>query len=260
MANPIQRVSRNLQVLRTEGMAATLRRISLRFFPPRASRHPFDIQNQVDTAGVLRASALITGHPNDSHTTAYWGSAPSLFRGALARWQQDLAGTHRALADYTFIDLGAGKGRALLLASELPFDRIVGVELSPVLTSIAQRNIARWLRTPRACNCIQALHADALAVPLPDSPVLLYLFNPFDAVLTQRLAHRLQALAPNRSHPIDILYLRPDHAAILERIPGIQTLFKEYISFSPEDTAADPSATRRHEVYLYRIPPGLPNR
>ena len=32
--------------------------------------------------------------------------------------------------DCVFLDLGAGKGRALLLASQFPFKRIVGVEFS----------------------------------------------------------------------------------------------------------------------------------
>lgn len=252
MANPLRTA---IRVLQSEGSSALLRRVAARLSPPSPSRHPFDAQHQVDTAGVLRASDLVTGHPSAAHITAYWGVAPSLFRGALAHWLQSLASTPFAVADYTFIDLGSGKGRALLLASELPFQRILGVELSPILTSIAQRNIAQWLHLPRACIRIRALNEDALEVALPDSPVLLYLFNPFDADLTRRLADRLQAIASTRTRPIDILYLRPDHAAFFESIPGIQTLFKDYIPFSPEDTAADPSHTLRHEAFLYRLPP-----
>src|SRR6266487_940212 len=37
------------------------------------------------------------------------------------------------LSAFTFVDLGSGKGRALLIASMYPFARIVGVEVQPEL-------------------------------------------------------------------------------------------------------------------------------
>src|SRR5713101_6823082 len=43
---------------------------------------------------------------------------------------------------FTFVDIGCGKGRILLSALALPFRRIVGVEFSPVLCRIAEKNVA----------------------------------------------------------------------------------------------------------------------
>ena len=40
--------------------------------------------------------------------------------------------------EFVFIDLGSGKGRTLLMASDYPFRRIVGVELLPALHRAAQ--------------------------------------------------------------------------------------------------------------------------
>jgi len=42
--------------------------------------------------------------------------------------------------DFTFIDFGSAKGRALLLASEFPFKKIIGVDFSPKL----QDRSLRW--------------------------------------------------------------------------------------------------------------------
>ena len=53
------------------------------------------------------------------------------------QWQQTLAETPHGIQDYTFLDIGSGKGRVLMLASDAPFRHIVGVELSPALTAIA---------------------------------------------------------------------------------------------------------------------------
>jgi len=43
-----------------------------------------------------------------------------------------------------FVDFGAGKGRALLMAAQYPFKRVVGIEISEALCREARRNVARW--------------------------------------------------------------------------------------------------------------------
>ncbi len=45
---------------------------------------------------------------------------------------------------FVFVDFGFGKGTALLLATEFPFKRIIGVEFSPELHRIAEENIKRF--------------------------------------------------------------------------------------------------------------------
>jgi hypothetical protein len=64
----------------------------------------------------------------------YQPTDPSLFR-------EIVSGLRIEYSEFTFIDLGSGKGRALLLASEFPFRRIVGIELLPELHTIAKQNV-----------------------------------------------------------------------------------------------------------------------
>lgn len=54
-------------------------------------------------------------------------------------------------AEFTFVDLGSGKGRALLMASDYPFRRIVGVELLPALHQIAELNLAQYRSDSQKC-------------------------------------------------------------------------------------------------------------
>ena len=42
-------------------------------------RHPFDVQNHVQTSGLVAGRHLGTGHEHDEHNTAYYGIAPSVF-------------------------------------------------------------------------------------------------------------------------------------------------------------------------------------
>ncbi len=241
------------QILRSDGPGALVRRIYRRVAPQRIPAHPFDVAHGVDCGGLIHRRSLRTGHPHDSHGTAYWGTAPSLLRGALARWTPTLDGTAYTVAEYTFVDIGCGKGRALLLASELPFRRIVGVELNPGLAAIASANIGRWMAKADPATVIEALHADALQVPLPDGPLLLYLYNPFDANIMHELLERIGSLTTSRRDPIDILYARPDHAELFDGVPGLQVLWHAEIPYTAEDTAADAFDTVQQECFLYRL-------
>jgi len=69
--------------------------------------------------------------------SAYQPTEPGPFAEMIASLPMDLG-------EFTFVDVGSGKGRTLLMASEYPFRRIVGVELLPALHQIAQENLASY--------------------------------------------------------------------------------------------------------------------
>ena len=240
------------QSLRKRGISGTLRAVRRRLFPPRFTPNPFDLAHGTDTGGLIEIKG---DHPSFAHARDYWGTPSSMLRGALARWADTLPATSCSVPDYTFIDFGCGKGRAVMIASELPFGASVGVELNPDLVAVAHANLALWARTPHPCRQIEVLHTDALAYPLPETPLLLYLFNPFDAHIIGLLAERIAAALPSRTHPIDIIYSRPEHIEPFESIPNIQILWKGEVPLTPEDTAADIFETTQQQCFLYRLTP-----
>ena len=91
---------------------------------------------------------------------------------------------HRALKalrpgpDDVFVDLGAGKGKALLIAGRLPFGQVIGVELDQDLAEFAQRNIDR-ARPRLRSRGVQSVGADVLSWPIPDDTSVIFLYNPF---------------------------------------------------------------------------------
>jgi hypothetical protein len=180
-------------------------------FPIKYPVHPFDLWHGVDTSGLIGGRHLSSGNTRDRHITAYLGTAPSAFLDVLARWNESLSDGPYSSRDYVFIDVGCGKGRTVMLASDLPFRRVVGVELHPAV-SIARKNLIKWKASSHACDDIAVLHADALEFAFPESPTLLYAFNPFDLHATQLLLDRIQAVSLTRSAPIDFIYMNPEHA------------------------------------------------
>lgn len=200
-------------------------------------RHPFDVEFGVRTSGLVAGRDLKTGHRNDRHATAYYAVAPSVFHSLLVRWRRFKAVA--PLDSYTFIDLGAGMGRAVMLAAEFPFRAVMGVELHPTLVRIGRRNMAHWRSAGRARAPIRMVESDAAEFPLPPGPCVAFLFNPFDGPLLRRVLRSWSRSLPGREGLVDILYVNNEQDRVLATEPGFVRLFAGPVRRSPADKTAD---------------------
>ncbi len=212
---------------------------------PAAPTHPFDQIRGTDTGGLIPARRLVTGHPSDRHVTAYYGIAPSILRSLLELWQHRTAPPF-PLDRYTFLDIGAGKGRAMLVAAESPFQQVLGVELNPHLADISERNFqlaafpsALANGAPELLSPVSLLRGDALEMPFPETPTLLHLFHPFEAPLLRKLLGRIETAFLSRPRQLDLLYVNAEHSAVLTRNPAFQLLWNGTVPMSTEDHIAD---------------------
>jgi SAM-dependent methyltransferase len=224
-----------------------------RLFPSQEARHPFDRAHRIDTGGLIYADGLSTGHAHDMHSSGYYATAPSLFRGAMEHWTATLDSSPFRLPDYAFIDIGCGKGRVVLLAAEYAFREVVGVELNPQLAAVARGNLRWWMRRKRACRHVRIVQQDALSFPLPDGPVVLFFFNSFEEEMVRLWLDRLVEAAATRPAPIDLIYIHPEHHKVFAAIPDVQILADAEIAFSPRDAAADAFGVSIDRCTIYRI-------
>jgi hypothetical protein len=130
-------------------------------------------------------------------------------------------------------------GRAVLLASEMPFRRVIGVELHPALVRVAQRNVAAWRKAGRVKAPVRAVQADAVEFEFPTGPMVMFLFNPFGAVVMRRLLKRLATVCAERPGALDVLYVNDEQAWVFEQQKGFARLFSGKVPRSREDNAAD---------------------
>jgi hypothetical protein len=200
-------------------------------------QHPFDLEFGVRTSGLVAGRSLKTGHPHDRHNTAYYGVAPSVLRLLTRRW---LASKPCApIEEFTFIDFGAGMGRGVLLAAEMPFYEVVGVELHPVLAKIAEKNILCWQDAGRAMAPMRILCADAVEFAFPRTPCVAFLFNPFSAAVLRRLLKSIAASFAERSGQLDLLYVNDEHQSVLQQHAGFKRIYSGKIPRSRKDAIAD---------------------
>lgn len=221
--------------------------------PYRYIEHPFDTKFGVDTGGYIGARELATAHAHDAFNNGYSAIAPSVFREAIRRWQKTLAASRGRVEAYNFIDVGAGKGRPLLLASELGFRKVIGVEINPDLVKIAQWNIEKWQRERPARASMRIVCADAAVFRWPRTPLLVYLYNPFERQLVEGLIERLRAASAAGSHPLDVLYVNPVHSDLFGQGSGFKHLWSVRLTMDQADQDADPYATTTDVVSLYRF-------
>jgi SAM-dependent methyltransferase len=151
----------------------------------------------------------------------YQPTEPDLFHEMLeALSQQSDSDFH----DFVFIDLGSGKGRTLLMASDYPFRRVVGVELLPALHSASRENLSKYRNESQKCFALESICGDATEFPFPAEPMVLYLFNPFpESGLRRMMANLEQSL---REHPraVYVLYHNPLLEHVLSEGWGLRRL------------------------------------
>jgi SAM-dependent methyltransferase len=138
--------------------------------------------------------------------SAYQPTEPGAFHemiGALDRR------VNLQFTDFTFLDLGSGKGRTLLMASEYPFRRIVGVELLPSLNRIAQENLTLYKSESQKCLALESMCADATDFPFPDGPLVVFLFNPFPESGMRRVMANLEQSLRVQPRAVYVVYHNP---------------------------------------------------
>ena len=159
----------------------------------------FDWDHRVDTtSATVRWQDRLLG----LFHSPYQATEPRLF-------QQMLGSLDLEFLEYTFVDIGSGKGRALLMAADYPFRRILGVELLPELHRIAEENIGKYRNESQKCFNLQSLREDARHFQFPEEPMLLYLFNPLPESGLAELLKNLEQSLLNHPRSVYLLYHNP---------------------------------------------------
>jgi SAM-dependent methyltransferase len=197
----------------------------------------FDTTRHVQTSGLVRrpAASKIVGEIRDSHM---YGPVRVANAHAALR-DLPLGNTHDGGArggdysQYTFIDMGSGKGRVLFVAAEYPFRKVIGVEFSNDLHEEALANIKRYNYRGQRCADIEPVHADAREFEFPNENLVIYLFNPFGPEVMGRMLANLERSIEQHPRHVIVVMLWPEQSHLVEQMPVMRVYRK----------------TRRHHIY-----------
>lgn len=203
--------------------------------------HPIDRHYGIDTSGNMGFNELKAGSPADIYQVSYGGSQPSIIRRSLALIPD--------LEQSVFLDLGCGKGRALAVASEFPFRRLIGVELAPVLVRIAQANAEQLRRRYPDRPPIRVEEGNAATTSLPDGQVVVYFFHPFFRGLMKRVMNNLEAgVTSGRIGKLYVVYYNPVYADLYDSSPVFSRYFADSLDYEEEERGTGASFHDRNDV------------
>jgi hypothetical protein len=215
--------------------------------------HPFDERFGVETSGLIYD--LPSGHAHDAHNNGYFAVAPSVFHAVIQDLQQQL---HLDFQRFDFVDVGSGKGRALLLASDYPFREIVGIELSPELDRIARANVARYAEVTEGVDSgmrrpsVITIQGDAAELLWPPAPLVVYMWNAFTLPVMERVFENLRVSLVDQPREMFLVYMHPELESMLDALPWLVRLWRGEFAMSEEDFAAWAFPTRTEMCAVYR--------
>jgi SAM-dependent methyltransferase len=204
--------------------------------------HPFDTLHGVDTGGAI-SSASLPLSVSGTYANSYLGIPPSALTQAIS---------HLPLKpeDFTFVDVGCGKGRALFVAAQFPFRHLLGVELSPELCRVARANTDT---NPDWAARITIVNQDAATVAYPDTPLVLFFYDPFLASALRRVLVNLERQLRRSPREAYLLYsFNPRFTKVMNRFPFLCEIRDTTYPLSAEDIAADCMAITQQPFTLYQ--------
>ncbi len=190
--------------LREQGIGSTIAKV-IRYVRDGRIVDDFDRQYGTDTAATRPIWQLDVSSKNARFGVRYQPSNESDIEAA-----RDFIG--QSPDRFTFIDLGSGKGRCLIIAARLGFRSVVGVEFARELSEIAQSNLKKV-----GFETALALHMDATDYVFPPGPMLVYMYNPFRAEVMSKVIDNLRQRCSQRpGDDIYVVYLRPECRELLD--------------------------------------------
>ena len=169
---------------------------------------PIDATYGTETAGIREVGSLQSSDLVAVRSAGrYEPSSGQIVTNALSRLGIDYR-------DYSFVDFGSGKGRALIIAAGFPFKSVVGVELFRELHEIARRNIAKLPPEAVRCGLIETVHADAARFEPPPHSLVCYLYDPFAGPAVSALARRLVGHCDEHGCRAIVIYVDPRYRAV----------------------------------------------
>jgi len=177
-----------LDSLKTNGVFPTIRKIGQRV-NYRVKGVDFSTQNIYDLTrtGVYQ-----------EHGTALVSTSKDFLSKLINDLEESIG---KPLDKNLFIDYGSGKGAAIIHAKKIGFKETLGVEFAKELHETAVKNIEKL-----NLKKVESLYADATTHIAPLHVSVIYLFNPFDELVMEKVIQNLVKQKEHFTNDVYVIY------------------------------------------------------
>ncbi|MCC7191104.1 MAG: RsmD family RNA methyltransferase [Anaerolineales bacterium] len=172
----------------------------------------FDWRYQIDTINTAQLDTLEIESQNKAVGNYYEGTNAYIFQKMISRAVVDPSKS-------CFVDFGSGKGKAMFMAAERGFRKIIGVEFSIELVEVNRRNLEIFKQKSKSKAEFEILHMDASEYAIPADANLLFFSNPFNQELTTKVIGNILQSYERSPRDIWVVHLHPQGNMAFEKHP-----------------------------------------
>ena len=187
------------------GLKETLRtQIAHLFGYDPAKDRSFDKRYKTDTTAIVRSGDLGIAEEETRRAAVLYVSCPPRFERHILR---TLGVSYK---DFDFVDMGCGKGRVLMIASEWPFRSVTGIEISEALCAIAEKNLQVFKSSSQKCSKVSVHSMDARAFPIYNNNTVFHFYHPFQQEILRPILERIASCFQDSNKKAIIVYIRKE--------------------------------------------------
>ena len=207
----LENVKKVLRNIRKVGLLTTVRYITSDLF--------FDMKYRIDTINTAQLEALQIDSQNKAVGNYYEGTNAYIFQKMISRVKLDTSQS-------TFVDFGSGKGKAMFMAAERGFLRVIGVEFSIELVEVCRRNLEIFKAKSRSRTEFEIIHMDASEYVIPPDANLLFFSNPFNEELTDKVIGNILQSYDQTPRETWVVHLHPQGNLAFVRHPRFKVEYE----------------------------------
>lgn len=199
-----RKVFRNI---RKVGLVTTIRFVVSDFL--------FDMKYKIDTINTEQLENLDIDSPNKEFGVYYEGTNAYIFKKAFSGVKIDTKNS-------CFVDFGSGKGKAMFMAAERGFRKVIGVEFSIELVETCRKNLEIFIQRSKSKTEFEIIHMDASLYEIPSEANLLFFSNPFNEMLTNKVIENILRSYEKSPREIWVIHLYPKDNLAFAKHPRFQ--------------------------------------
>jgi SAM-dependent methyltransferase len=170
----------------------------------------FDIKYKTDTALQITLDELKIENSKKVYSESYNATHTVPLRKMFNRLKIE--------PGQVFVDLGCGKGRTLLIASEFGFKEARGIEFSDILCAIAKNNCTVYKAKTKTNTEFTVIESDVLDYRIKDDETVFYMFNPFKEYVLRKVLYDISASFQRKKRKILIIYCKPLYKDLIKEV------------------------------------------
>jgi len=111
------------------------------------------------------------------------------------------------------LDIGSGKGRVICVAGAKGCKKVTGIEISKALCMDAIQNLT-IIQQEHPSLVAKVILKNVVQYKIPEDVDCIFLFNPFDEYLMEKVVNNIQQSIKLQPRPISIIYANPIYKSL----------------------------------------------